>query len=245
MRVAVLSDIHSNLEALDAVLNHSVEHDVETVWFLGDAVGYGGDPAAVVEWLRKLEGDPHVRGNHDKVVAGIEEPDSFSAIAKDAALQTRGMLTPENTAFLRRLQQGPVHVSDEVALCHGSWWDEDYYVLHPSDAAECFRLMRCDVLFFGHTHRAGLYAELDQVTYEVGADREMDVALRRDARYVVNPGSVGQPRDRDPRAAYAVFDTEDWTLRFHRVAYDVAGAQQRIVSVGLPAMNAARLSEGR
>ncbi|MAF10183.1 metallophosphatase family protein [Candidatus Poribacteria bacterium] len=245
MRVAILSDIHANSEALEAVLAHMEPRRVDAVWFLGDAVGYGADAELVIDWLGSAGLAGVVRGNHDKVVAGIEEPDTFSPIARDAALRTRELISPEAAAALRLLPRGPVLVTDAVGLCHGSWFDEDYYIFAPSDAHATFEHMDCSALFFGHTHRACIYAQWDGSTVELPYEGGAEVTLREDARYLINPGSVGQPRDRDPRAAYALFDPDERRLALFRVPYDVREAQIKIVKAGLPEMNAARLSEGR
>lgn len=245
MRVAILSDIHANSEALDAVLAHMEPRRVDAVWFLGDAVGYGGDPEHVLDWMAGAELPGAVRGNHDKVVGGLEEPDTFSPIARDAALRTRDLISPQARERLRQLPRGPALVTDDVGLCHGSWTDEDYYIFAPSDAHATFQHMDCSTLFFGHTHRACIYAQYNGGTVELPYDSGAEVILRDDARYLVNPGSVGQPRDRDPRAGYALFDPDERRLALFRVPYDVQAAQTKIVSAGLPEMNAMRLSEGR
>ena len=138
MRVAVLSDIHANLEALEVVLEHMKPRGVDAIWFLGDAVGYGADAESVMKWLREATPPYLVRGNHDKVVAGIEEPDGFAAIAREAALRTREMVTPESMAQLRAMPRGPVQPTEEIGLCHGSWADEDYYIFN-SFAREGFQ----------------------------------------------------------------------------------------------------------
>ena len=245
MRVAILSDIHANLEALEAVLEHLARRRYDAIWFLGDAVGYGGDPEAILHWLREREPGHLVRGNHDKVVAGIEEPDGFSSIAREAALRTRSMVSEAGLRYLRMLPRGPVAVTDEVSICHGSWINEDYYILFPNDAEETFEQMRGSLLFFGHTHRACLYGQLDGGTFEIPCSNGTEIVLQSKWRYLINPGSVGQPRDRDPRAAYILFDTEERRIAFFRVPYDIETAQRKIIKAGLPEMNAARLAEGR
>jgi predicted phosphodiesterase len=245
MRMGILSDIHANLEALDAVLEDAERRSVEAWWFLGDAVGYGGDPEEVVVRTRALHPLADVRGNHDKVVAGIEEPEDFADHARDAALRSRELITPATRAYLASLRKGPVHVVAGAAICHGSWADEDLYLIRKHDIQRTFETMATPLLFFGHTHRACLYAQLNGSVAEVLCRNDEEVALDRHCAYLVNPGSVGQPRDRDPRAAYAVFDVEEWTLTFCRLAYDIESAQQRILAAGLPELNAARLVEGR
>ncbi len=245
MRVAILSDIHANSEALDAVLAHMEPRSVDAIWFLGDAVGYGADPEHVIDWMSNGAIDGAVRGNHDKVIAGIEEPDTFTPIARDAALRSRELISPEAANRLRALPRGPMLPTDTAGLCHGSWADEDYYIFTPADAHATFTDMECSVLFFGHTHRACIYAQWDGSTVELPYESGAEVVLREDARYLINPGSVGQPRDRDPRAGYALFDPAENRLALFRVPYDISNAQAKIVKAGLPEMNAVRLAEGR
>lgn len=245
MRVGVLSDIHSNYEALEAVLEEAAARGVEGWWLLGDAVGYGGDPDAVVERLRSLPLLGAVRGNHDKVVAGVEEPEGFSPTARDAALRTRALIRETTRAFLCALPKGPLRVSSHIALCHGSWHDEDLYLLRPEEMLRVLRDMEGSVLFFGHTHQAGLYAEWNGRLQKVPWAPHAPTQLLREGKYLVNPGSVGQPRDRDVRAAYAIFDTHSWKLTLSRVPYNIEKAQHRILAAGLPEIHAFRLAEGR
>ena len=136
-------------------------------------------------------------------------------------------------------------MSSEIALCHGSWQDEDLYLLRKEDIVHVFDRMEASLLFFGHTHRAGLYAQWDANVGELICEPGVAAELPRRGRYLVNPGSVGQPRDRDVRAAYAMFDTDSWSLTFSRVPYDVEKAQLRILAAGLPEVHAFRLAEGR
>jgi predicted phosphodiesterase len=245
MRVAILSDIHANVQALNAVLEHMESRRVDAVWFLGDAVGYGGAPEEVLEWMSNAGLPAAVRGNHDKVIGGLEEPDTFSPIARDAALRTRDLISATARERLRQLPRGPAMVTDHVGLCHGSWMDEDYYIFATSDAYTTFEHMECSTLFFGHTHRACIFAQWDGGTVELPYESGAEVILREDARYLINPGSVGQPRDRDPRAGYALFDPAERRLALFRVPYDVEGAQAEILKAGLPEMNAIRLAVGR
>lgn len=245
MLVGVLSDIHSNYEALDAVLEEGSRQGVQGWWFLGDAVGYGGDPDAVVERLRSLPLYAAVRGNHDKVIAGVEEPEGFSPTAREAALLTRSLIRETTRLFLRNLPKGPVCISSEIALCHGSWRDEDLYLFRKEEMLRDLSEMKGTLLFFGHTHRVGLYAEGNGQLLEIPWTTESPIQLTRKGKFLINPGSVGQPRDGDIRAAYALFDTDSWELIRFRVPYDVEKAQHRILAAGLPQVHAFRLAEGR
>jgi predicted phosphodiesterase len=247
MRYLVLSDIHSNLEALEAVL-HAAANRHDAVLVLGDLVGYGADPNAVVERIRGLRPKGTVRGNHDKVAAGLDTADDFNPMAKAAAHWTRSALTPASLDYLRSLPQGPHIVDAVVEICHGSPLDEDQYVVGDLDATEAIAAARRPLCLFGHTHTA-LCAMLDaRNRLEIDApdgQPDLEIALEPGVKYLVNPGSVGQPRDGDSRAAYALVDVDRKTVRLCRVAYPIDVAQKKIVESGLPPQLAYRLGMGR
>jgi predicted phosphodiesterase len=248
MRYLVISDIHSNLEALDAVLLAAAAHKYDAVLVLGDLVGYGADPNAVVERVRALKPIASIRGNHDKVAAGLDTAEDFNTMAKAAATWTRDALTKASLAYLRELPAGPRIVDDYVEICHGSPVDEDLYVIADVDAARSLAAARKPLCLFGHTHVA-LCARLDaDLRLDIDAPRgqpEFRIALDADMKYLVNPGSVGQPRDGDSRAAYAIVDLELKTATLHRVAYPIGVAQKKILAAGLPPQLAYRLGMGR
>jgi diadenosine tetraphosphatase ApaH/serine/threonine PP2A family protein phosphatase len=250
MRALILSDIHSNLDALDAVLATAPEH--ETVWNLGDVVGYGANPNEVIERVRNL-GEVSVRGNHDRACCGLESLLDFNPIAAEAARWTRANLTTEHIVWLRQLPEGPV-LSDgpEVSCVHGSVLDEDQYVMTLRDAWLPLRESHSRITFFGHTHVQGGFAANEEEWFKLeprynGGDKpeKYEINLRSGLRYLLNPGAVGQPRDHDWRAAYALYDGDKKTVTFYRVPYDVTLAQQRIRRAGLPDRLASRLREGR
>ncbi|MBM3213484.1 metallophosphoesterase family protein [Candidatus Poribacteria bacterium] len=245
MRVGILSDIHANLQALDAVLRDAAARDIDGWWVLGDLVGYGGEPTETIRRVAELPILACVRGNHDKVIAGIEEPTGFSVDAREAALMSRELISPESSDFLASLPKGPVAVGEGVSICHGGWHDEDAYLLRKEEIVTTFESMPDDLLFFGHTHRACVYAEWRGSIGELIPVPGEAVEIRSDARYLVNPGSVGQPRDRNPRAGYAVYDDETRKIVLLRVPYDIETAQLRIFEAQLPATSALRLAEGR
>jgi diadenosine tetraphosphatase ApaH/serine/threonine PP2A family protein phosphatase len=246
MRYLILSDIHSNLEALDAVLADAPRDAFDRVLVLGDIVGYGADPNPVVDRVRALGPDMMIRGNHDKVAAGVESAESFNHAARDAAVWTFDTLRPENRDFLVGLPEGPID-DDLVEICHGSPDDEDEYIFEPVDAIESLRGARLTPCFFGHTHVPIAYwLSSDRFDVIVApSDAETQIALEPGRRYLVNPGSVGQPRDGDPRACYAIYDSETQVLTWRRVSYDVAATQQKIVEAGLPEGLARRLAVGK
>ncbi len=251
MRILVLSDIHANLEALDACLASAPAFD--KVVNLGDIVGYGASPNEVSERSREL-GKIFVRGNHDKAATGMMELDDFNPMAAAAALWTRNELTPENMDWLRALPHGPVSLPElpDVHLVHGSPNDEDEYVVSLGDALAPLITLTVPLTFFGHTHLQGGFfangAAADGFRPEyrtVGQAESVPLQLKPATRYLINPGSVGQPRDGDWRAAYALFDTDAQVIHFHRTPYNLKAAQDRIFEAKLPARLATRLAAGR
>jgi predicted phosphodiesterase len=251
VRVLLLSDIHSNLEALEACLAAAPPHDA--VINLGDIVGYGASPNEVIERTRGL-GQIFVRGNHDKAASGAMELKDFNPIAGLAALWTRDQLIPENLKWLRGLPAGPVRISElpGIQFVHGSPVDEDDYVVTLRDAIEPLLTSATPLTFFGHTHLQGTFCANNAASdyfrpqYQtVGQGEASEVALKDGVRYMVNPGSVGQPRDGDWRAAFAVFDSTARIVTFCRVPYNLKQAQDRILTANLPQRLATRLAAGR
>ena len=254
MRALVLSDIHGNLEALTAVLDAAGVTD--QLWNLGDVVGYGGSPNQVIEMVRPLS---HlvVRGNHDRVCCGLASAVGFNPVARAAAMWTQNELTPENLEWLKALPQGPIlpeYSADDlnVSCVHGSPLNEDQYILSMRDAWAPLQQMISDVTFFGHTHVQGGFSssgsEWKEIrpAYRSRKDAESwTVKLSSGSRHLINPGSVGQPRDFDWRAAFAIYDHEASEVTYHRVPYDLTSSQGRILMAGLPERLAARLREGR
>lgn len=250
MRTVVLSDIHSNLEALDAVLE-AIHDSCDRLLVLGDLVGYGASPNEVVDRVFDLAPHTIIRGNHDKVASGVEDPTHFNSDAAAAARWTFDTLTDRNRARVAALPVGPVAVDDSIEVCHGTPYDEDVYVFGESDALRALDAARRPICFYGHTHVALGFArhiatgELTTVVPEPGAPPPTSLTVDEEHRYLVNPGSVGQPRDGDPRAAYAIYDSGTARIEIHRVAYRVDLAQERICAAGLPEGLARRLGVGR
>jgi len=249
VRVLLLSDIHSNLEALEACLAAAPAHDL--VVNLGDVVGYGANPNEVVERSRGL-GSVFVRGNHDKAASGLMDLRDFNPIAGLAALWTRDQLTPENLEWLSALPHGPVQMEDVagVQFVHGSPVDEDEYVVTARDAIEPLLVSSTPVTFFGHTHLQGGFStnhnDVFRPVYKtVGQSETCEYPIKENLRYLVNPGSVGQPRDGDWRAAFALFDTDASIVTFCRVPDNLKQAQERILEANLPPRLATRLAAGR
>ncbi len=251
MRILLLSDIHANLEALDACLASAPSFD--SVVNLGDIVGYGASPNEVSDRSREL-GKVFVRGNHDKAATGVMDLDDFNPMAAAAAIWTRNELSPENLDWLRNLPHGPVSLPEfpQVQLVHGSPNDEDEYVVSLGDALAPLIALNVPLTFFGHTHLQGGFfangsaADGFRPEYRtVGQPESVALQLKPHTRYLINPGSVGQPRDGDWRAAYGLFDTDAQVVHFHRTPYNLKSAQDRIFDANLPARLATRLAAGR
>jgi diadenosine tetraphosphatase ApaH/serine/threonine PP2A family protein phosphatase len=242
MRVALLSDIHSNLEALDAVRARLLDAKIDEVWVLGDIVGYGADPTAVVGMVAEI-GTRVIGGNHDLATTGRFDVSWFNAAAAEAILWTSQELSGAARSFLEGLEPAS---RNGALLVHGSVVDPvAEYLLDVVGAAASFRAADFRRCFFGHTHLPTLFTldGRDRVRGGVIGDGER-VGLREDVRYMLNPGSVGQPRDGDPRASFMVYDSDAEEVVLHRVAYDVDRAAEKIRRAGLPAWLADRLSAG-
>ena len=246
MRYLVLSDVHANFDALEVVLRKVRRKRFDAVLMLGDVVGYGAAPNQVVEALRGVRTPMlRIRGNHDKVASGVEDGASFNHVALEAARWTRDKLTPANLRWVYELPRGPVVVADGLAICHGSPLDEDTYVFSDFEAFQIFSAHRPQVTFFGHTHIASLFVETPgglQVAPLRGEEGEIEIEAG--CRYLINPGSIGQPRDRDPRASYMTYDSDRKLVRWYRLEYPVEKAQERIYEAGLPEVLAERLAVG-
>jgi predicted phosphodiesterase len=246
MRYLVLSDIHANLEALDTVLGAAPPDTYDRLIVLGDLVGYGADPNAVVERIRSLDPMTVIRGNHDKAACGLDDGSSFNQIARFAAGWTGDTLTAEHRQYLQDLPAGPVIIDDRVEICHGAPFDEDHYIFDGNDARRAIDSSRRPLCLFGHTHLPVIFFdERGQIGGAIPEDARHPVALRDGMKLLVNVGSVGQPRDGDPRAGYATYDSDVPSLVLHRVEYPVEIAQRKIVAAGLPHTLANRLAIGR
>lgn len=244
MRYAIISDIHSNLEALDAVLTEISNLMVDEILCLGDIVGYNANPNECVEVVRKT-GITCIRGNHDIGASDIEEPAHFNPPAKEALLWTRKQLTDENKRFLSSLPR-ELKIED-IFLFHGFIHETDHYIASEDDALYNFQLLESlpgeiRLGFYGHTHvKAAVSLQRGKVILE---EDDM-LKLSPWKKYLINPGSIGQPRDNEPSASFMVYNTIDEKITFHRVDYDIAAAQKKIIEAGLPAELAHRLLTGR
>ncbi len=247
MRYLILSDIHANLDALEAVLNAAPHGAWDRVVVLGDLVGYGAEPNAVIDRVRALDPVAIIRGNHDKAACALDDASNFNQVARAAAAWTFQALTAGNRRYLQELPAGPIPIDARVEICHGAPFDEDHYIFDADDAMHALEAATRPVCLFGHTHLPVIFT-LDRDGFD-GFVPPGDVTTRmpfaKDVRYLVNPGSVGQPRDGDPRAAYAIYEADGPSLALHRVEYPVEEAQRRIRAAGLPQSLANRLAIGR
>ena len=246
MKYLILSDIHSNQEALKTILAFVRRKPWDKVVLLGDIVGYGADPNQTVDALRAMKPVVAVRGNHDKVCSGLEEGELFNRIALEAALWTRKRLTRSNLQWLRKLPQGPVEVDGRFAICHGTPIDEDAYIFGELEALNVFRHTDFPISFFGHSHFPVIFAlSPEAITTVLTVAPSFRFKLRPGVRYLINPGSVGQPRDGNPLTSFALYDSDSGTVTFYRLRYPVARAQRKILDAGLPRPLADRLAIGR
>ena len=246
MRYLILSDIHANLEALEAVLATVLPDSYDRVLVLGDVVGYGADPNAVVDRVRAMKPDIIIRGNHDKVASGVEDADGFNYMAREAADWTYDELTPENRQYVATLPYGPKIYDDLIEVCHGAPFDEDAYIFDPVDALHALKMVQRPVCLFGHTHLPVVFY-LTPAGLEIKSIEGPETRFHLDEhnKYLINPGSVGQPRDGDPRAAYAMLDGATRQMTVYRVPYPIHLAQEKISAAGLPPALAHRLALGR
>ena len=239
MKILVISDIHSNFSALQAVLEKAGRYDA--VWCLGDLVGYGPDPNECIAAVRKLPGLRCVLGNHDAAVLGRMNEATFNHEAGLAISWTKRMLTAESQSFLAGLPE--TEINDEVTLAHGSprnpvW---EYLTDYPT-ALQTFPYCKTRLCFVGHTHVPALWEENPGEGPPVLLHEFMRMNIS--GRCILNPGSVGQPRDHDRRASFSLFETAQSTWELRRVEYDIASVQARIKQTTLPWRNSLRLNEG-
>ncbi len=242
MKLALISDIHGNLEALSAVLDHIESEHVDRIHCLGDVVGYGSDPLACLELVSE-SCDIRLMGNHEYAILGLESTESYVQAARVSAEWTRKQLTEDKFALIAGFEME--HVSDELHLVHASPFEPDlwHYILSPEEAAMAFEHFRGSICFHGHSHLPLIFSEVpgslprQKIGHSFFPDEEN--------RYLVNIGSVGQPRDNDPRACYVTFDTDEREVTYHRAEYDIKTAQQKMAQAQLPEMLIHRLSVGR
>jgi len=247
MRYLIVSDIHSNITALDAGLA-AAEGRWDKAICLGDLVGYGPDPNEVVDRVRSLDATT-IRGNHDRVCCGLTDAEDFNPVARGAVTWTREQLRPENQQYLEALPAGPMNLNGMV-LIHGAVRDEDEYVIAPGQALASLLEASSDLSFFGHTHLQGGFSfhdnQLAVIHPKYGASSGLwPLHVEKETRYLLNPGSVGQPRDGDARSAFIIADIDHQVIEYWRVPYEIRAVQQRMFRAGLHESLILRLALGR
>ena len=248
LRYLLISDVHSNLEALEACLGWA-DGQYDRMLCLGDLVGYGPDPNAVIERLKPIA-STIIRGNHDKACSAPGLPEDFNSQARFAVAWTQRELRPAHADFLRSLPPGPVQM-EGFQIVHGSPRDEDEYIVGPGEARPLLESPATQTVCFGHTHfqggfmlsRGGGFQAIRPPSIKDGM--VLALALEPQGRYLVNPGSVGQPRDGDWRAAFAILDTRQERVEYFRASYDVAKTQEKMRKADLPKLLWVRLAHGR
>jgi diadenosine tetraphosphatase ApaH/serine/threonine PP2A family protein phosphatase len=242
MRVLIISDIHANYTALEAVLKDAGQ--VDETWCLGDLVGYGPDPNAVVEEVRDIPNLTCILGNHDMAAIGKMPLEAFNGDARRSLIYHEKVLSMSNMVFMRSLSAN-IKVRGEATLAHGSPRDPLWeYILNALSARVNFDHFDTPWCFVGHSHIQCMFALDDKTDHVTLNQTKANETIALHSKLILNPGSVGQPRDRDPRAAFAIYDTEARTWTPRRVAYNIAEVQERIREAGLPEKHAIRIAEG-
>jgi predicted phosphodiesterase len=248
MRYLILSDIHSNLEAFQSCVERAKQAGYGSVLCCGDLVGYGPNPVEAIDGIRSLNATT-IRGNHDRVAAGLDEPTQFNPHARRAVYWTRSVLPDSYRDYLVNLPVGPIEVTPEAQLVHGAVSHEDDYIFTEADANENFLLTQKRLTFFGHSHFPVVFEiggsghTVQATSYEF--DEFTAVKCEPGKRLLINPGSVGQPRDSDPRASFAIWDEDRSRIEFYRVEYDLAQTQKKMREADLPTYLIDRLAYGR
>lgn len=242
MRYCLLSDIHGNLEALQAVLGALSKEAIDKYLCVGDVVGYGADPKACIRVVKSLNPQALIAGNHEWGVLGLTGIDYFNKMAREAVIWTRGVLDQDELGYLKSFQL--VYEERVFTLVHGTLDSPEAfnYILNAASASSTINMMKTALCFVGHSHRPGIFCS---GKYIVESSKGFNIKIDPRNRYVVNVGSIGQPRDYDPRASYAIYDDETGSIEIKRVEYDIKAAQEKILKAGLPAELAYRLAEGR
>ena len=241
MRYGLISDIHGNLEALEAALGDLAKERIDEYLCIGDIVGYGANPRECIKIVRELELKALIAGNHEWGVLGFLDIDYFNEYAREAILWTKNILNHHETDYLKSFKLS--WSEGCMTLVHGSLEEpqEFYYIFDPKDADKTLKLQKTQLCFVGHSHMPGIFYSDGKVANRVNS---LKTRIEADKRYVINIGSIGQPRDGDPRASFAVYDEDEGIVEIKRVPYDIERAQAKILATGLPTTLALRLAEG-
>lgn len=247
MRYLILSDLHANIEAFDAVMNAVEDEKIDKYVVCGDIVDYGPNPNEIIERLMKLPQLIAIKGDHERGVLDELEEEWFSNEALKAIYWTRANLNKVTRKFISDLPKGPLVVDGLFTIMHGSIFDEDVYLVYETEARDNLKAMQTNIGFFGHTH-IPCYWSLKQGDLKAGGEimRQVDLSLILDpeVKYLANAGSVGQPRDGNPLASYAIYDSDAHKVIYRRVAYDFDTTSKKIMEIGLDSFTADRLKSG-
>ena len=241
MRYGLISDIHGNLEAFQAVLDALSKERIDEYLSIGDVVGYGADPGACMRLIKSIKPQALIAGNHDWGVVGLTDIGYFNDMARAAVIWTRGVLGRDELDYLKTFRL--VYERGDIILVHGTLVQPENfsYMLSAYDAYSTMEAMKACLCFVGHSHVPGIFYLQDDRAMPARPSR---FKIDRRKKYVVNVGSIGQPRDYDPRASYCVYDDEECTVEIKRIEYDIKRAQGKILKAGLPQELAFRLSRG-
>lgn len=241
MRYGLISDIHGNLEALNAVLKDLEKERIDTYLCVGDIVGYGANPKECIEIVRSLKPEVLIAGNHEWGVLGFLDLDYFNQYAREAVIWTKRILSHAEMEYLKSFKL--TSIDKNITLVHGSLDEpkEFYYVFKSEDADPTLNIQKTLVSFVGHSHFPGIFRSDGGRSVEVDG---MNTKIEPDKKYLINIGSIGQPRDGDPRAAFGIYDEGAGTVEIRRVDYNIEAAQSKILAAGLPPQFALRLALG-
>ena len=248
MRYLILSDIHSNVEALESCVQRAKQAGYDSVLCCGDIVGYGPDPVEAIDMVRGLN-TTCIRGNHDRVASGLDEATNFNMHARQAIYWTRAALPDSYREYLANLPVGPLDITPESQLVHGALTNEDDYIFTSAEADMNLLLTRKNITFFGHSHFPVVYTANDSgkavqaPTYEF--DEFTAAQCDPNVKLFINPGAVGQPRDGDPRASFGIWDRDRARVELYRVEYDIGRTQAKMRDANLPNYLIDRLARGR
>lgn len=246
MRYLILADIHANLDALKAVLERAKKEHIDKYIILGDVLDYGAEPNETIEVLRGLSPQEAVRGDHEKIFTGELSEEYFDPEVLRCSRWTKKQLTEESINYIKTFPKGPRTIDDTFEIVHGSYPDEDMYIIDSEILITSFTYLKAPIGFFGHTHVPVIFIQKSNGKNDVAGFRggENMFQLKDDEKYLINPGSVGQPRDNNPDTAFAVFDSDTKTITMFRISYDKDRAAKKIMDAGLPDFFAQRLITG-
>ena len=248
MLYLIFSDVHGNLEAYKRMLKAADKISPDAFICLGDIVGYGPNPNETIDRTKKLKNLFIVRGNHDKVAAGLDSVESFNPVARKAIIWTRKKLKDKNKEYLKNLPKGPLIIDNKFTIFHGSYSDEDYYIFNPFDALISLQNAPTKISFFGHTHIPIIFKFTPSDKLEIltitSSKTKIEIKLERKSYYLINPGSVGQPRDRNPKISFVTYDTKTRIITFYRYKYPIPNTAAKVLKQRLPRFLAERLSKG-